>query len=179
MRSLVTEASSRFHFKPYTDLPANDNLQQCVVEAASGPAELQAGGAVQRVFSIRHEAEAGAACGGEGGVPLRGVVSPRGFIVTNLGTSSRAVVRFYNERGTAEQWIKEGKRAVAMTRLSNMRAITGCYWPRGTDAAAVWRHAAEDRNAAFANWKGGLQGAANFGDDLVAEGNVSAESIGK
>ena len=41
-----------------------------------------------------------------------------GFIVTNLGTSSRAVVRFYNQRGTAEQWIKEGKQAAAMTRLS-------------------------------------------------------------
>jgi hypothetical protein len=27
-------------------------------------------------------------------------------------------VRFYNRRGTAEQWIKEGKQAVAMTRLS-------------------------------------------------------------
>ncbi len=32
--------------------------------------------------------------------------------------SVRAVVRFYNKRGTAEQWIKEGKQAVAMTRLS-------------------------------------------------------------
>ena len=30
----------------------------------------------------------------------------------------RAVVRFYNKRGTAEQWIKEGKQAVKMTRLS-------------------------------------------------------------
>jgi Transposase DDE domain group 1 len=49
---------------------------------------------------------------------LREVVSPRGFIATNLGTSSRAVVRFYNRRGTAEQWIREGKQAVAMTRLS-------------------------------------------------------------
>jgi hypothetical protein len=29
-----------------------------------------------------------------------------------------AVVRFYNKRGTAEQWIKEGKQAVKMTRLS-------------------------------------------------------------
>ena len=48
-----------------------------------------------------------------------GELFPRvGFIVTNLGTSSRAVVRFYNKRGTAEQWIKEGKQAVAMTRLS-------------------------------------------------------------
>ncbi len=26
-----------------------------------------------------------------------------GFILTNLGTDSRAVVRFYNKRGTAEQ----------------------------------------------------------------------------
>jgi hypothetical protein len=41
-----------------------------------------------------------------------------GFIVTNFRTSSRAVVRFYNKRRTAEQWIKEGKQAVAMTRLS-------------------------------------------------------------
>jgi hypothetical protein len=38
------------------------------------------------------------------------------FIVTNLELPSRAVVRFYNKRGTAEQWIKEGKQAV--TRLS-------------------------------------------------------------
>ena len=30
----------------------------------------------------------------------------------------RPVVRFYNKRGTAEQWIKEGKQAVKMTRLS-------------------------------------------------------------
>lgn len=41
-----------------------------------------------------------------------------GFIVMNLETASRAVVRLYNKRGTAEQWIKEGKQAVKMTRLS-------------------------------------------------------------
>ena len=35
-----------------------------------------------------------------------------GFIVTNLETDSRAVVRFYNKRGTSEQWIKVGKQAV-------------------------------------------------------------------
>ncbi len=40
------------------------------------------------------------------------------FIVTNLGTDSRAVVRFYIKRAKAEQWIKEGKQAVKMTRLS-------------------------------------------------------------
>ncbi len=48
-----------------------------------------------------------------------GELFPRvGFMVTNLETPSRAVVRFYNKRGTAEQWIKEGKQAVKMTRLS-------------------------------------------------------------
>ena len=48
-----------------------------------------------------------------------GELFPRvGFIVTTLETDSRAVVRFYNKRGTAEQWIKEGKLAVNMTRLS-------------------------------------------------------------
>jgi hypothetical protein len=40
-----------------------------------------------------------------------GELFPRvGFIVTNLTLPNRAVVRFYNKRGTAEQWIKEGNR---------------------------------------------------------------------
>ena len=48
-----------------------------------------------------------------------GELFPRvGFIVTNLTSKSRTVVHFYNKRGTAEQWIKEGKQAVALTRLS-------------------------------------------------------------
>ena len=48
-----------------------------------------------------------------------GELFPRvGFMVTNLTLPNRAVVRFYNKRGTAEQWIKEGKQAVKMTRLS-------------------------------------------------------------
>ncbi len=38
--------------------------------------------------------------------------------MTSLETDSRAEVRFYNKRATAEQWIKEGKRAVKMTRQS-------------------------------------------------------------
>jgi hypothetical protein len=48
-----------------------------------------------------------------------GELFPRiGFIVTNLKRLPKAVVRFYNQRGTAEQWIKEGKNAVRWTRLS-------------------------------------------------------------
>ncbi len=49
----------------------------------------------------------------------RGELFPRvGFIVTNLTWRSKRVVRFYNGRGTAEQWIKEGKNAVKWTKLS-------------------------------------------------------------
>jgi post-segregation antitoxin (ccd killing protein) len=40
------------------------------------------------------------------------------FIVTNLSRSAERVVAFYNQRGTAEQWIKEGKNAIKWTRLS-------------------------------------------------------------
>jgi len=49
----------------------------------------------------------------------KGELFPRvGFIVTNLTRPAKRVVRFYNQRGTAEQWIKEGKHAVKWTRLS-------------------------------------------------------------
>jgi len=48
-----------------------------------------------------------------------GELFPRvGFIVTNLTWWSKSVVQFYNKRGTAEQWIKEGKNAIKWTRLS-------------------------------------------------------------
>jgi hypothetical protein len=48
-----------------------------------------------------------------------GELYPRiGFLVTNLCRPPERVVAFYNQRGTAEQWIKEGKNAVRWTRLS-------------------------------------------------------------
>ena len=48
-----------------------------------------------------------------------GELFPRvGFIVTNLTKQSKNVVKFYNGRGTAEQWIREGKYAVKWTKLS-------------------------------------------------------------
>ena len=60
-----------------------------------------------------------------------GELFPRvGFIVTNLETDSRAVVRFYNKRGAAEQWIKEVKQAVKMTRLSCHRFRSNEVRPR-------------------------------------------------
>jgi hypothetical protein len=41
-----------------------------------------------------------------------------GFIVTNLNWAARRVTHFYNQRGTAEQWIKEGEYPLSWTRLS-------------------------------------------------------------
>jgi len=45
------------------------------------------------------------------------------FIVINLAALSRAVVRFYNQRGTAERWIEEGKQAV-------QERDSFCPWPQ-------------------------------------------------
>jgi Transposase DDE domain group 1 len=49
----------------------------------------------------------------------QGELYPRvGFIVTNLTRPAERIVKFYNGRGTAEQWIREGKAALRWTRLS-------------------------------------------------------------
>jgi DDE family transposase len=51
-----------------------------------------------------------------------GELYPRvGFIVTNMTRPAERVVAFYNQRGTAERWIREGKGAVTWTRLSCRR----------------------------------------------------------
>ena len=48
-----------------------------------------------------------------------GELYPRvGYIVTNLSRPAEWVVAFYNHRGTAEQFIKEGKYATKWTRVS-------------------------------------------------------------
>jgi hypothetical protein len=47
-----------------------------------------------------------------------------GFVVTNLTRPAERVVKFYNGRGTAERWVKEGKNALRWTRLS-CRAFRG------------------------------------------------------
>ena len=48
-----------------------------------------------------------------------GELYPRvGFIVSNLARSAEGIVAFYNQRGSCEQHIKEGKNAIKWTRLS-------------------------------------------------------------
>jgi hypothetical protein len=101
-------------------LPANDNLQRNITELLTRPAGRPSHKPVVQYKSFLYQAASW--------TMVRRVVAkvefhcgelfPRiGFIVTSLAASSQAVVRFYNRRGTAEQWIKEGKQAVAMTRL--------------------------------------------------------------
>jgi hypothetical protein len=117
----VYEALEERGVKYAIRIPANDILQRDVEELLKRPVGrpskrplveykgflYQAAGwktARRVVAKVEHHA---------------GELFPRvGFIVTNLTLPSRAVVRFYNKRGTAEQWIKEGKQAVKMTRLS-------------------------------------------------------------
>jgi hypothetical protein len=54
-----------------------------------------------------------------------GELYPRvGFVVTNMTRPAERVVAFYNQRGTAEQWIREGKNALSWTRLSCHRFAT-------------------------------------------------------
>jgi hypothetical protein len=55
----------------------------------------------------------------------QGELFPRvGFIVTTMSAKPEGVVHFYNGRGTAEQWIKEGKYALNWTRLSCKRFVS-------------------------------------------------------
>jgi hypothetical protein len=62
---------------------------------------------------------------GERSVSLRGIVSSRRFHRAQLGAPQpAALVRFDNTRNTAEQWVKESKQAVALTRLSCHRFRT-------------------------------------------------------
>ena len=54
----------------------------------------------------------------------QGELFPRvGFVVTNLNLPSAGVTHYYNGRGTAEQWIKEGRYALNWTRLSCHRFV--------------------------------------------------------
>jgi hypothetical protein len=102
-------------------LPANDNLQRNITQLLTRPVGRPSFKPVVWFKSFLYQAASWKTA--------RRVVAkvefhcgelfPRvGFIVTNLTAVSQAVVRFYNKRGTAEQWIKEGKQAVKMTRLS-------------------------------------------------------------
>ena len=117
----IYEALEEREVKYAIRIPANDSLQRDIEELLTRPVgrpsvkplveykgflyQAASWGKARRVVAkVEHH---------QGELFLR-----VGFIVTNLTLPSRAVVRFYNKRGTAEQWIKEGKQAVKMTQLS-------------------------------------------------------------
>jgi hypothetical protein len=102
-------------------LPSNDVLQREIEPLLTRPVGRPSNAPVVRYHDFRYRADSWSR-------PRRvvakvewhkGELFPRvGFVVTNVRRSAARVVRFYNQRGTAEQWIKEGKNAVNWTRLS-------------------------------------------------------------
>jgi hypothetical protein len=95
-----------------------------------------------------------------------GELFPRlGIIATNMTLPSRAVVGFYNERGTSEQWIKEGKQVVKMTRWS-------CHRFRSNDVSVSRRMAERDRLQL--GQPGAAAGATDEGRQLVSDEPAAA-----
>ena len=61
-----------------------------------------------------------------------GELYPRvGFIVTNQARSAEGVVAFYNQRGTCEQYIKEGKNAIKWTPPVVLQCGSNALYPGG------------------------------------------------
>ena len=102
-------------------LPANDVLERQIEDLLTRPRSRPSHAPLVRYRSFHYQAASWDR-------PRRviakvehhlGELFPRvGFVVTTLTGTNRAIVRFYNQRGTAEQWIKEGKTATHWTRLS-------------------------------------------------------------
>jgi len=117
----IYEALEQRGVKYAIRIPANENLEWEIAELRMRPPGRPSHKPLVRYKSFWYQA-------GRWAQPRRIVAKvehhaselfPRvGFIVTNLSLPSRAIVRFYNKRGTAEQWIKEGKQAAHWTRLS-------------------------------------------------------------
>jgi hypothetical protein len=117
----VYESSEERSVQYAIRMPANKSLELEIEDILFRPPGRPSRKPLVRYKSFRYQAESWSR-------PRRivakvehhlGELFPRvGFIVTNMTLPSRSVVRFYNKRGTAEQWIKEGKQATNWTRLS-------------------------------------------------------------
>ncbi len=102
-------------------LPTNEVLQREIAHLLVRPTEWPSQKSIVSYHDFVYQAQSW-------NVPRRvvakvewhqGELFPRvGFIVTNLSYPVKGIVNFYNGRGTAEQWIKEGKYALNWTRLS-------------------------------------------------------------
>jgi hypothetical protein len=102
-------------------LPGNDVLERLIEPHLQRPELLELGEPVVTYHDLLYRA-------GTWDRPRRvvakiewhaGELFPRvGFIVTNRTDPAQGIVRFYNGRGTCEQWIQEGKYALQWMRLS-------------------------------------------------------------
>ena len=102
-------------------LPANEVLQREIAHLLVRPTEWPSRKPIVSYHDFAYQAQSW-------NIPRRviakvewhqGELFPRvGFIVTNLNYPPKGITKFYNGRGTAEQWIKEGKYALNWTRLS-------------------------------------------------------------
>jgi hypothetical protein len=102
-------------------LPANPVLQRRIAHLLRRPVGRPPHEVRRSYASFRYQAQSWS-CSRRIVVKVEwhpGELYPRvGFLVTNLCRPPERVVAFYNQRGTAEQWIREGKNAVRWTRLS-------------------------------------------------------------
>jgi len=120
-RPEIYEALERRKVRYAIRLPANDVLERQIEDLLTRPRGRPSYAPLVRYRGFQYQAASWDR-------PRRviakvehhlGELFPRvGFIVTTLTGTKRAVVRFYNQRGTAEQWVKEGKTATHWTRLS-------------------------------------------------------------
>jgi len=117
----VYEALERREVRYAIRLPANDVLMRQIEDLLTRPRGRPSHAPLVRYRGFQYQAASWDR-------PRRviakvehhlGELFPRvGFIVSTLTGTNRAVVHFYNQRGTAEQWIKAGKEATHWTRLS-------------------------------------------------------------
>jgi len=120
----ICEALEELGVKYAIRIPANENLDRDITELLARPVGRPSHKPVVRYKGFLYRAASRKTARRVAAkVEFHfGELFPRvGFIVTSLSLASRAVVRFYNKRATAEQWIKEGKQATHWTRLSRHR----------------------------------------------------------
>jgi hypothetical protein len=111
-------------------LPANDVLERQIEDLLTRPRGRPSHAPLVRYRSFQYQAASWDR-------PRRviakiehhlGELFPRvGFIVSTLTGTNRAVVRFYNQRGTAEQWIliKTGGRLIRHARYFTLQLAEG------------------------------------------------------
>src|SRR5262249_27614337 len=98
--------------------PGTSSADRAAPHAAGGSPPVLRAPLLRELPLPGAELEPAASGGGEGRVASRRAVPARRLPRHEPASLSRRVVAFYNGRGTAEQWIKEGKHAIKWTRLS-------------------------------------------------------------